>query len=43
MKLHADGTGLEDPAGSGHLTPPLSEEALFKLLRLPYVEPKDRV
>ena len=43
MKLHADGSGLEDPAGSGHLTPPLSEESLFKLLLLPYVEPKDRV
>lgn len=40
MKLHADGSGVEDM--DGNLLGPVSESHLFTLLQLPYVEPKDR-
>jgi len=39
MKLHADGSGIEDAIGRSI---PISEEQLFKWLDLPYLEPKDR-
>jgi DNA polymerase/3'-5' exonuclease PolX len=41
MKLHADGSGLDDLMG--HVFVPQSEEGLFTMLQLDYVEPKDRV
>jgi DNA polymerase (family 10) len=38
--LHADGSGLQKPDGSFYT--PKSEEDLFGVLELDYVEPKDR-
>jgi DNA polymerase/3'-5' exonuclease PolX len=41
MKLHADGSGLED-VDNGLMFAPKSEGALFRELQLPYLEPRDR-
>ena len=40
VRLHADGSGIQDQRGEYYT--PKSEEDLFAVLDLPYVEPKDR-
>ncbi len=41
LKLHADGTGIED-LDTGKRLIPTTEQQIFDLLQLDYVEPKDR-